>query len=126
MTDESAAPTKSLWRSILFSRCPRCAEGRLFSGFLGLRARCERCKLDYGFADAGDGPAVFVILIAGAIVAGGALLVEIAYEPPYWLHAVLWLPMGLLVPLVLLRPFKAGLLALQYRNRAAEARFGGD
>ena len=34
-------------------------------GFLDLRPRCEACGLDYGFADAGDGPAVFVILIGG-------------------------------------------------------------
>ena len=57
----------------LRGRCPRCGEGRLFQGFLDLRPRCEHCGLDYGFADAGDGPAVFVILIGGFIVVFAAL-----------------------------------------------------
>ena len=63
----------------LAGRCPRCREGHLFSGFLALRKQCEKCGLDYAFADAGDGPAVFVILIAGFIVVGAALIVEVAY-----------------------------------------------
>lgn len=126
MGHSDAPPVKSLWRSVLLGCCPRCGKGKLFDGFLGLRGNCEHCNLDYGFADAGDGPAVFVILIAGAIVAGAALYVEIAYEPPYWVHAVLWGPLALLVPLALLRPLKALLLAMQYRNQAVEARFDGD
>ena len=47
----------------LRGRCPRCGEGRLFQGFLSLRTACDKCGLNYNFADAGDGPAVFVILI---------------------------------------------------------------
>jgi uncharacterized protein (DUF983 family) len=57
-------------------RCPRCGEGRLFSGLLGLEPRCPACGLDYSFTDAGDGPAVFVIMIVGFIVVGLALYVE--------------------------------------------------
>jgi uncharacterized protein (DUF983 family) len=93
----------------LRGRCPRCGEGRLFEGFLTLRPRCESCGLDYSFADAGDGPAVFVILIGGAIVVFAALMTEVIYQPPYWLHAALWLPLILLVTLQPLRIVK-GLL----------------
>jgi uncharacterized protein (DUF983 family) len=103
-------------------RCPRCGEGKLFAGFLGLRPRCERCGLDYNFADAGDGPAVFVILIGGFIVVFAALITEIRYQPPYWLHAALWLPLVLLVTLAPLRPIKGLLIALQYHHKAAEGR----
>jgi uncharacterized protein (DUF983 family) len=103
-------------------RCPRCGEGKLFSGFLSLRPRCERCGLDYNFADAGDGPAVFVILIGGFIVVFAALITEIRYQPPYWLHAALWLPLVLLVTLAPLRPIKGLLIALQYHHKAAEGR----
>ena len=63
-------------RTGLACRCPRCGQGRLFQGFLNLRPRCDNCGLDYAFADAGDGPAVFIILIAGFIVVGCALIVE--------------------------------------------------
>ena len=59
-------------------------------------------------------------------VAGAALYVEITYEPPYWVHAVLWGPLALLVPFALLRPLKALLLYMQYRHRAAEVRFKHD
>src|SRR6516162_11122387 len=87
----------------LRGRCPRCGEGRLFQGFLSLRPACERCGLDFSFADAGDGPAVFVILIGGFIVVFAALITEIVYQPPYWVHAVLWLPLILIVTLAPLR-----------------------
>ena len=103
-------------------RCPRCAKGRLFQGFLTLRPRCETCGLDYAFADAGDGPAVFVILFAGFIVVFSALLVEVLYQPPFWLHALLWGPLILLTTLAPLRPMKAVMIALQYHHKAAEGR----
>src|SRR5580692_3620702 len=80
-------------------KCPRCGKGKLYSGFLTLRPRCEACGLDYAFIDAGDGPAVFIIMIAGAIVVGCALIVEIKYQPPFWVHAALWLPLILVTPL---------------------------
>jgi uncharacterized protein (DUF983 family) len=50
--------------------CPRCGRGKLFQGFLTLRPRCDVCGLDYGFADAGDGPAVFIMFFAGFVVVG--------------------------------------------------------
>ena len=104
--------------------CPRCGRGRLFAGFLKLRPRCEHCGLDYGFADSGDGPAVFVMFLAGAIVVGAALVTEILFQPSYWVHAALWLPLILLVTLGPLRPMKGLMIALQYHHKAAESRFG--
>jgi uncharacterized protein (DUF983 family) len=106
----------------LLCRCPRCGKGPLYRSFLALRDRCPLCGLDYSFADAGDGPAVFIMLIVGFIVVGGALIVEILYEPPYWVHALLWIPLAIGLPLLILRPLKALLIALQYANKAAEGR----
>jgi uncharacterized protein (DUF983 family) len=106
----------------LRGRCPACGKGRLFQGFLGLRPACENCGLDFNFADAGDGPAVFVILIGGAIVVFAALMTEVVYQPPYWVHAVLWLPLVLIVTLAPLRLIKGLLIALQYHHKAAEGR----
>lgn len=107
-------------------RCPRCGEGRLFAGYLTLAPRCERCDLDYSFADAGDGPAVFVILIAGFVVVGLALVTEAKWRPPYWLHAALWLPLLLALTLGLLRPLKGLLVALQFHHKAEQGRVDGD
>jgi len=106
----------------LFGRCPRCGVGPLFEGFLGVANDCRACGLSYHFADAGDGPAVFISFLAGLLVCGGAVLLELLYQPPYWVHAVIWAPFTVVVPLVLLRPCKGLLIALQYRNSAHEAR----
>jgi uncharacterized protein (DUF983 family) len=104
--------------------CPRCGQGRLFAGFLNLQPRCDRCGLDYSFADSGDGPAVFIMFLAGAIVVGAALVTEILFRPPYWVHAALWLPLIVVVTLGPLRPMKGLMIALQYHHKAAESRFG--
>jgi uncharacterized protein (DUF983 family) len=124
MPDGSPQPTVSPLVAGLLCRCPRCGKGKLFTGFLGIRPRCDVCGLDYGFIDAGDGPAVFVILFAGFIVVGSALLVEVAYQPPFWVHGLLWGPLILITTLGPLRPMKALLVALQYHHKAAEGRLG--
>ena len=105
----------------LACRCPNCGKGPLFEGFLKVRPRCPACGFDLAAADSGDGPAVFVILIAGVVVVFAALFVEIAYRPPIWLHLVVWLPTAVLVCLALLRPFKGVLVALQFHNKAGQA-----
>jgi len=107
----------------LSCRCPRCGKGKLFDGFLTLAPRCDECALDYSFIDTADGPAFFVMFIAGFIVAGAALAVEVMYEPPYWVHAALWLPLILLTTILPLRPMKGLLVALQYHHKAEEVRF---
>jgi uncharacterized protein (DUF983 family) len=112
-------------RAGLLCRCPRCGRGKLFAGFLTPRPRCEVCGLDYGFADSGDGPAVFIMFFAGFIVVGAALVTEALYHPPYWVHAALWVPLILIVTLGPLRPMKGMMIALQYFHKAAESRFGG-
>jgi uncharacterized protein (DUF983 family) len=106
----------------IFGRCPSCHRGNLYDGYLALAPRCDVCGLDYRFANSGDGPAVFVILVAGFIVVGAALIVEILYSPPYWLHAALWGPLAIILPLVLLRSFKGVLIALQFRHKAEEGK----
>ena len=74
------------------------------------------CGLDLSAEDAGDGPAVFVILVLGLIVVGLAAIVEINFSPPIWGHLVLWTPLISVGGIAMLRPFKAGLIALQYRH----------
>ena len=106
----------------LACRCPRCGKGKLYAGFLDLRPRCEACELDYAFIDAGDGPAIFIIMLAGAIVVACALIVEVKYQPPLWVHAVLWLPLILATTLLPLRAMKSLLIALQFHHKAAPGR----
>jgi uncharacterized protein (DUF983 family) len=126
MADDNYSLRESARRG-LAGRCPRCGKGALFQGFLKVAPRCENCGLDFAFADAADGPAFFVMSFAGFVVVAAALVVEVAYQPPYWLHALLWIPLILAMTLLPLRPAKGLLIALQYHHKAAEGRLiGGD
>jgi uncharacterized protein (DUF983 family) len=110
-------PAVPLRRAALGCRCPQCGKGRLFSGLLSVRQACAVCGLDLSAQDAGDGPAVFAILMLGMLVVGLAALVEVNFSPPIWVHLVLWAPLILIGAVAMLRPLKAGLIALQYRHR---------
>ena len=102
-------------------RCPRCGRGKLFQGFLTVRERCEACGLDLKKADSGDGPAVLIIFFLGFLVVPLALWVESAFAPPMWLHMTIWPVVILGIALGLLRPMKALMIALQFRNRASDS-----
>ena len=110
----------------LMGKCPRCGSGSLFSGFLDIAPECASCGQDLSESDAGDGPAVFVILIAGLGIVASALYVEVNFQPPYWLHATIWLPLGLGLPLALLRPIKAWLSVKQFQKQAQQGRLDLD
>ena len=107
----------------LAGRCPHCGQGRLFAGFLDLRPHCEVCGLDYGFADSGDGPAVFVSFAALIVVTGAALLLDALLEPPMWLTLLIVVPLSLVICLALLRPAKGLMIGLQYKHKAEQGRF---
>jgi len=102
--------------------CPRCGAPGLFAGFLRFAERCRACGLDYGSFNVGDGAAAFLILIVGAVVSICAILVELRWSPPLWLHLLLWIPLALGLTVVLLRLAKALLLVLEYKNAAREGR----
>ena len=123
MADEAAANPIAAG---LKGRCPRCGEGFLFSGFLKIANECDACGLDFGGEDVGDGPVAFIVLIVGFAVVMPALIVEVAYGWPFWLHMLVWLPLTLIGCLALMRPFRGLMYALQYKNRAEEARLRED
>ncbi len=106
----------------LAGRCPRCGEGKLFDGFLQVAPRCQSCNLDFSFADSADGPAFFVMALSGFVVVFAALAVEVAFAPPYWVHALLWIPLILITTILPLRPAKGVLIALQFHHKAEEGR----
>ena len=100
------------------ARCPCCLQGALFSGLLDVNPECPSCGLDLRAHDAGDGPTIFVIFIVGALSVIGALSLEILFEPPYWLHFLVWPLVVLGLTLALLRPLKAKFVDIQYRRRS--------
>lgn len=121
-----ARPAVSPLQAAVRCTCPRCGKGPLFVNVLSLRERCNACGLSYAFIDTGDGPAVFAIFLLGFLVLGGALWLEFTYDPPVWVHVVVW---GIGTPLIavaILRFLKALLIALQFKNKAAEGRIAGN
>ena len=102
--------------------CPRCAARTLYKGLAGFAPQCRACGLDFAGFNVGDGPAAFLILIVGALITGLAIALELAVEPPFWVHILLWLPLTALAVVGLLRLAKGLLLALEYRHRAREGR----
>jgi uncharacterized protein (DUF983 family) len=102
--------------------CPRCSAKTLYRGLAAFAPQCRACGLDFAGFNVGDGPAAFLILIIGALVTGLAVALELAAEPPFWLHVVLWLPLTAVLVIGSLRLAKGLLLALEYRHLAREGR----
>lgn len=119
--DDVYYPSVSVAGAGLACKCPRCGRGKLYDGFLTVAARCGHCGLDLRKADSGDGPAIFLIFILGALVVPMALLVESAFSPPMWLHMTIWTAVILGAALALLRPMKGVMIALQYKHRASDS-----
>ncbi len=110
----------SVARAALTCRCPRCGRGRLFSGLIKLRPKCESCGLDFGRMDVGDGFVVPILMVLGFIVVGSAIWFDFTYNPPLWVHAVIWPPFTLILAVLMTRYLKSFLAVQQYHVRKAE------
>ena len=115
------APDKiSPFRAGLTSKCPECGKGKLYSGYLKVTPECPVCHAELGHKDTGDGPAVFVMFVMGSLVVGLALVVEVKWTPPLWLHMAIWTPLIVGGSLALLPLFKSVMFAAQYHTQAGE------
>jgi uncharacterized protein (DUF983 family) len=115
MTAEEYPPVSPISAG-LRCRCPRCGLGKLYGGFLTIAASCPVCGLDYSPHDSGDGPAVFVMFFISVLIIPLVFWLEFSVQPPYWVHAVLWPPVVGGLAIALLRPAKALLVAVHYKN----------
>ena len=117
--DENVLPKRPMGQSMRrgwFGRCPNCGRGKMFRAFLKVADRCPACGEPLHHHRADDAPAYFVILVVGHVVVPLALVVEIAYSPPYWLHAMLWLPLTIGLAIGLLQPVKGAIVGWQWAN----------
>ena len=112
-------------RAGLLCRCPHCGKGPLFTGFLKVVERCAACGFDFTRLNTGDGAAIFIMQIAGAIVVFGSLFVQVAYNPPIWAMLLVALPLVAGLSLGLMRPGKGVMIALQMRNKSGQSRHDG-
>ena len=118
-SEVNALPERRVWRSMrrgFLGRCPACDRGKLFRAFLKVADHCPACGEALYHQRADDAPAYFVILIVGHIVVPLALAVEVAFSPPYWLHAMLWLPLTVALAVGLLQPVKGAIVGWQWAN----------
>jgi uncharacterized protein (DUF983 family) len=123
MTDDpSSKGQPALGEAALFGLCPRCGAKTLFAGLTAFATRCRVCGLDFSKFNVGDGPAAFLTLIVGALIVILALWLQLSAEPPWWVHALLWVPLTTAGVIGGLRVSKAALLYSEYRNRAGEGR----
>lgn len=102
--------------------CPRCGAPSLFGRhWIKFEPACAACGLDIGAFNVGDGPAAFLTLILGTIVVALAIWLELAAQPPFWVHLI-WVPVTFVAVIGSLRLAKAALLAAEFKNRAREGR----
>ncbi|MDQ3074974.1 MAG: DUF983 domain-containing protein [Pseudomonadota bacterium] len=116
-----AGSAPSLAAAAVKGLCPRCGAVSLFAGVARFAPTCANCGLDFASYDVGDGPAAFLILIVGTIIAVAAILVDLAYSPAWWVHLV-WLPLMVALTLAGLRIGKAAMMYQIYHHRAGEGR----
>ncbi len=122
MTDKPQAEGQpSLVEAAAFGLCPRCGAKTLFVRGIRFADRCRACALDFSRFNVGDGPVAFLTLIVGGLVTGLALWLEIAVEPPFWVHEMIWIPVTVVAVWFGLRAGKAALLCAEFRRGAGEA-----
>lgn len=120
-SSDKQAAQPSIRSAALLGLCPRCGERTLFSGVTRFADKCTSCELDFTRFNVGDGPAAFLTMIVGAVIVGLALWLDFSVHPPFWVHALIWIPVTTGAVLLGLRISKAALLASEYRNNAREA-----
>ncbi len=114
------------FQAALFGLCPECGQKTLFRSFTGFADTCRSCGLDYRGYNVGDGPAAFLTLIIGAVICALALTLELAVNPPFWVHVLLWVPITAAAVFGALRVSKGALLVLEHRNEAHEGQLADD
>ncbi|MGD9921193.1 MAG: DUF983 domain-containing protein [Pseudorhodoplanes sp.] len=120
MTDTTALPPRDGWLAIrrgLSNRCPSCGRGRMFRALLKVNDHCPACNEALHHHRADDFPAYLNIVLVGHIVVPLVLAVEMAFAPPYWMHAAIWLPLTLSLAFALMHPIKGAVVAWQWAMR---------
>lgn len=124
---ESELPARPVFEAMrrgFAGRCPHCGEGPIFWKFLKTVERCEACGAEIFHHRADDFPAYVVILIAGHIMVGAAVLVTSLMALPLWAHLAIWIPLTVIVAVALLQPVKGAIIGLQWALYMHG--FGGD
>lgn len=109
-----------LVRAALFGLCPDCGAKTLFAAPVRFAEKCPACGLDYGAFNVGDGPAALLTMAIGALIIIAAFGLELSAHPPFWVHAIIWVPATTLLVIASLRFAKGALLIAEHRNNAKQ------
>jgi uncharacterized protein (DUF983 family) len=101
----------------LKQQCPSCGQGPLYKSYLKVADTCSNCGEELHHQRADDAPAYFTMVIVGHIVVGLVMVVESAYAPELWVHALIWPPLLLGLSLFLLPRIKGALVGIQWAQR---------
>ncbi|WP_443747831.1 DUF983 domain-containing protein [Asticcacaulis solisilvae] len=104
----------------VLGRCPACGKGKLFKSYLKVADACAICGVNFKAAETGDGPVVFVLLIAGFIACTGLLVSVLAWDWPVWKLLSVWPALAVALSLVLMPMLKGVMVASQLRHRVRD------
>jgi len=116
-------PRQSSLKTGLHCAFPRCGQGKLYDGLHKVRAQCAACGFDYGKLNTDDGAAFFVIVLYSAIILPLAAWFQFAVEPQIWVHLLVWIPIIIVGSVAMMRPFKAWLIAQQFKHNVDDGDF---
>ena len=111
----------TVMKAAALGQCPRCGARTMFAGLVNFAGKCDSCGLDYSRFNVGDGPAAFLTLAIGAVLALAAILFDQSVHPPFWVHVLIWVPLTAAMVVYGLRIAKGALLVVEYRRGAREA-----
>lgn len=98
------------WRQ----KCPACGQGSMYHRYLKVADTCATCSQELHHQRADDAPPYFTMMVVGHIIVAGVLILERAYQPAMWVHAVIWFPLLVLMSLWMLPRIKGSLIGLQW------------
>ncbi|HVZ29652.1 MAG TPA: DUF983 domain-containing protein [Asticcacaulis sp.] len=98
-------------------RCPACGQGKLFKSYLKLADACSACGTNFKTAETGDGPVVFVILIAGFTACIGLMVSLLVWNWPVERLLIVWPAVAVVLSVILMPMLKGMMVASQLRNK---------
>lgn len=117
MQNVTDRPARSVWTAMrrgAVCSCPRCGKGPLFSRYLKVADSCSSCGEALHHHRADDAPPYFTIFIVGHLVVPLTLWTERVWQPDMWVHAILWIPLAIVLTLIMLPLVKGAVVGLQW------------
>ena len=95
-------------------KCPICGKKPLFSSYLKVVPKCNKCKINFNKYRTDDGPAYCTIFIVGHFIIPAIVFLEgLNTPPPMWIQLLTWPLITIILSMWLLPKIKGAFLAFQ-------------